>query len=321
MEDTMKLISEAISTPQKNSLYVKTENHNTIKSIVKSKMFFPVFLSGLSGNGKTLSVQQVCAELDRKLVRVNITSETDEDDLIGGFRLVNGETVWFDGPVVKAMKEGAILLLDEVDLGTNKILCLQGVLEGNGIFIKKIGETVLPAEGFNVIATANTKGQGDDTGRYSGTNFLNEAFLERFPVWLDQEYPTTKLEKKILENAVKVFGIADIERYGNVIEALVAWSDQIRKAYIEEAYTELITTRRLVHIIQALQITKDPVAAINLCLSKFSKETQESFLIVFDQFYLPFEESSDENVLGEFENAMQLKKDTDTGDIEKWITD
>ena len=185
--------------PQKDPNYVPFGNFSDVKRIINSNMFYPTFVTGLSGNGKTLSVEQACAQLGRELIRVNITIETDEDDLVGGFRLVDGATVWHNGPVVEALERGAILLLDEVDLASNKILCLQSILEGKGVFLKKIGRVVRPAVGFNVIATANTKGKGSEDGRFIGTNVLNEAFLERFALTFEQEYPVPSIEKKILD--------------------------------------------------------------------------------------------------------------------------
>merc|ERR1712196_165878 len=194
---------------------------------LESKLFYPIFITGLSGNGKTFGVEQACAQLNRELIRVNITIETDEDDLIGGFRLVDGETVWHNGPVIEALERGAVLLLDEIDLASNKILCLQSILEGKGVFLKKIGRRVDPASGFNVIATANTKGKGSDDGRFIGTNVLNEAFLERFPVTFEQSYPAPASEAKILSKISNSLGIDD----DNFISRLVDWADIIRKTF------------------------------------------------------------------------------------------
>ena len=210
--------------PQKDDSFVRFGNFSDIKKIIQSRLFYPTFITGLSGNGKTFSVEQACAQLGRELIRVNITIETDEDDLIGGFRLVNGETVWHNGPVIEALERGAILLLDEIDLASNKILCLQSVLEGKGLFLKKIGKVVQPSSGFNVIATANTKGKGSDDGRFIGTNVLNEAFLERFPVTFEQEYPTASIETKILN---KICDDADF------CKRLADWADIIRKTFYD----------------------------------------------------------------------------------------
>ena len=263
--------------PEKFSGYVSWGNFNTVKDVIKSGIFYPMFITGLSGNGKTLMVKEVCAKLKREFIRANITVETDEDDLIGGFRLLNGETVWHDGPVVTAMKRGAVLLLDEIDLASNKIMALQPVLEGSSIYLKKIGKWVHPAEGFTVIATANTKGQGSDDGRFIGTNVLNEAFLERFPVTIEQSYPTAKMETKILDNELGKHGIEDAEFSSN----LVKWADVIRKTFYEGGVDEIISTRRLVHIVGAYSIFKDKPKAIELTVNRFDAETKDSFLDLY----------------------------------------
>ena len=265
--------------PEKFLGYVPWGNFNTVKDVVKSNIFYPMFITGLSGNGKTLMVKEVCAKLKREFIRANITVETDEDDLIGGFRLLNGETVWHDGPVVTAMKRGAVLLLDEIDLASNKIMALQPVLEGSSIYLKKIGKWVHPAEGFTVIATANTKGQGSDDGRFIGTNVLNEAFLERFPVTIEQSYPTAKMETKILDNELGKHGIEDAEFSTN----LVKWADVIRKTFYEGGVDEIISTRRLVHIVGAFSIFKDKSKAIELTVNRFDIETKESFLDLYSK--------------------------------------
>ena len=265
--------------PEKDDTFIKFGNFTDIKNIIKSKLFYPTFVTGLSGNGKTFSVEQACAQLKRELIRVNITIETDEDDLIGGFRLVDGATVWHDGPVIQALNRGAILLLDEVDLASNKILCLQSILEGNGVFLKKIGKFVKPARGFNVIATANTKGKGSDDGRFIGTNVLNEAFLERFPVTFEQEYPTPKTEEKILIGISATVGCHD-EQF---CKRLVDWADIIRKTFYDGGIEEIISTRRLTHIIRAYSIFGDKLKAIKLCLNRFDDETKQSFLELYDK--------------------------------------
>ena len=265
--------------PEKFVGYVPWGNFNTVKDVIKSKIFYPLFITGLSGNGKTLMVQEVCARLNREYVRANITIETDEDDLIGGFRLLNGETVWHDGPVVTAMKRGALLLLDEIDLASNKIMCLQPVLEGSSIYIKKIGKWVHPENGFNVIATANTKGQGSDDGRFIGTNIMNESFLERFPVTIEQSYPTSKMEEKILNNEFAKHDKVENEFSGN----LVKWADVIRKTFYEGGVDEIISTRRLVHIVNAFAIFEDKMKAISMCISRFDSETKESFLDLYSK--------------------------------------
>ena len=263
--------------PAKHSGYVTWGNFNTVRDVLKSRPFYPMFITGLSGNGKTLMVQENCARLKREFVRANITIETDEDDLIGGFRLLNGETVWHDGPVITAMKRGAVLLLDEIDLASNKIMCLQPVLEGSSIYIKKIGKWVHPADGFTVIATANTKGQGSDDGRFIGTNVLNEAFLERFPITLEQSYPGNKMEEKILTNEFSKSDKTEPELVTN----LVRWADVIRKTFSEGGCDEIISTRRLVHIVNAYNIFNDKMTAIQLTVNRFDDETKESFLDLF----------------------------------------
>ena len=265
--------------PDKDPNYVPFGNFTDVKKIIQSSMFYPTFITGLSGNGKTLSVEQACAAAGRELIRVNITIETDEDDLIGGFRLVNGETVWHNGPVVEALERGSILLLDEVDLASNKILCLQSVLEGKGVFLKKIGKYVRRAPGFNVIATANTKGKGSDDGRFIGTNVLNEAFLERFALTFEQEYPTVKIEQKILEKASSSLGVLDEDFCQN----LANWADIIRKTFRDGGIDEIISTRRLVHIVRAFAIWNDRLKAIKVCVNRFDEETKQSFLELYDK--------------------------------------
>lgn len=263
---------EANYIPEKDDSYVQFGNFQSIKKVIQSHQFYPIFVTGLSGNGKTFSVEQACAAAKRELIRVNITIETDEDDLIGGFRLVDGDTVWHNGPVIEALERGAVLLLDEIDLASNKILCLQSVLEGKGIFLKKIGRYVRPAAGFTVIATANTKGKGSDDGRFVGTNILNEAFLERFPVTFEQEYPSATVETKILQNA----GADD-----QFAENLVKWAGVIRKTFFDGGVDEVITTRRLVHIVQAYQIFGDRLDAITKCVNRFDDDTKQSFLDLY----------------------------------------
>lgn len=266
--------NEYSNVPEAVETYVPFGYFKDIHNVIKSKQFYPIFITGLSGNGKTMMVEQACAKAKRDLYRVNITIETDEDDLLGGFRLVNGETVWFDGPVVEAMKSGSVLLLDEVDLGSTKLMCLQPVLEGNGVFLKKINEWVKPADGFNIIATANTKGKGDDTGNFIGTGILNEAFLERFPITIEQSYPSVANEKKIMYKMFDKFGVDD----NDFANKLVDWADLTRKAYAEESVESLITTRRLVHIAQAYSIFSDKMTAIEMCVSRFDDITKEVFL-------------------------------------------
>lgn len=258
--------------PQKQESYVPFGNFPDVYKVIKSRLFYPVFITGLSGNGKTLSVEQACAKAGRELIRVNITIETDEDDLLGGFRLANGDTVWHNGPVIEALERGAVLLLDELDLASNKILCLQSVLEGKGVFLKKIGRYVNPTDGFTVIATANTKGKGSDDGRFIGTNVLNEAFLERFPITFEQSYPSVVTETKILLN------------YGcnaDFADKLVKWANAIRKTFYDGGVDELITTRRLVHISQAFNIFDDRLKAVTNCINRFDDDTKQSFLDLY----------------------------------------
>ena len=280
--------------PEKDDTFVKFGNFADLKKIIQSNLFYPTFITGLSGNGKTFSVEQACAQLGRELIRVNITIETDEDDLIGGFRLVDGNTAWHNGPVIEALERGAILLLDEIDLASNKILCLQSILEGKGVFLKKIGKYVRPASGFNVFATANTKGKGSDDGRFIGTNVLNEAFLERFPVTLEQEYPTPATEQKILEGIALDLGVED----RTFCKQLVNWSDIIRKTFYDGGIEEIISTRRLVHIIRAYSIFNDKAKAIQVCINRFDDETKQAFLELYDKidvnFELPKEETETE---------------------------
>ena len=277
--------------PETDDTFVKFGPFTDIKTILKTKQFYPTFITGLSGNGKTFGVEQACAQLKRELIRVNITIETDEDDLIGGFRLIDGNTVWHNGPVTEALERGAVLLLDEIDLASNKILCLQPVLEGKGIFLKKIGKFVQPANGFNVVATANTKGKGSDDGRFIGTNVLNEAFLERFPVTYEQDYPSPKIEQRILGGIAAQLGVTDT----NFIKRLVDWGDIIRKTFYDGGIEEIISTRRLVHIVRAFSIFKDKAKSIQVCVNRFDDETKQAFLELYDKvdadFQLPNQES------------------------------
>ena len=266
--------------PEKDPVFVPWGSFKDIKKIVSSKMFYPIFVTGLSGNGKTMNVSQACAATNRECIRVNITIETDEDDLLGGYRLQDGQTVWQNGPVVEAMERGALLLLDEIDLASNKIMCLQPILEGNGVFLKKINRFVKPAKGFNVIATANTKGQGSDDGKFIGTNILNEAFLERFPITIEQAYPTNKIETKILLNVMSDKGLSSAVD-SEFASSLVTWADIIRKTYYEGGVDELISTRRLVHIVEAFSIFKNKMKAIEMCTNRFDLDTKTSFLDLY----------------------------------------
>ena len=268
--------------PTKDPVFVPWGYFKDIKSIVSSKQFYPIFITGLSGNGKTMNVSQACAQAKRECIRVNITIETDEDDLLGGYRLQEGQTVWQNGPVIEAMERGAILLLDEIDLASNKIMCLQPILEGNGVFLKKINKFVKPAPGFNVIATANTKGQGSEDGKFIGTNILNEAFLERFPITVEQSYPTNKIESKILTNVMSEKGLTkkdDIKFADN----LITWADIIRKTFYEGGVDEIISTRRLVHIVEAYTIFKNKMKAIEMCTNRFDVDTKTSFMDLYSK--------------------------------------
>ena len=263
----------ATLVPPRFDGYVAWGHFSDVEKIVRSKRFYPIYVTGLSGNGKTLMIEQVCAKLGRECYRVNITRQTDEDDLLGGFRLINGETVWCDGPVVSAMKNGGVLLLDEIDLGSANLMCLQPVLEGKGVFLKKIGQWVTPAAGFTGFATANTKGKGSDDGRFVGTGVMNEAMLDRFPVTLEQPYPTRSTERKILAKA----GCDDAD----FADHLTQWSEIIRKSFYEGAVDEIVSTRRLVDIVKAWTIFGDKEKAIAMCLARFDDDTRDGFLSLY----------------------------------------
>ena len=263
--------------PARDKDFVNFGNFADVKNIITSKRFYPVFITGLSGNGKTLAVTQACAVAKREMIRVNVTIETDEDDLVGGYRLRDGSTVWQNGPVIEAMERGAILLLDEIDLASNKIMCLQPILEGSGIYVKKINKYVKPKYGFNVIATANTKGQGSEDGKFIGTNVLNEAFLERFPVTFEQQYPAAKTEEKIVAIKLKSAGKTDQKFAHN----LVTWADVIRKTYDDGGVDEIISTRRLVHIAEAYGIFKNKMKAVSVCTNRFDEDTKNSFVELY----------------------------------------
>ena len=271
MDDNVKIV------PEKMSNYVPFGHFKDVKNIIKSKIFFPVFITGLSGNGKTLMIEQTCAQLKRELYRVNITIETDEDDLMGGHTLVNGNIIFREGPVIKAMRKGAVLLLDEVDLGSNKLMCLQSVLEGKGYLIKKTGEWVTPKQGFTILATANTKGQGSEDGKFIGTQIMNEAMLERFAITMQQEYPPVTTERKILSKEMELTGEVDEE----FVTKLVDWADIIRKTFYEGAIDDVVTTRRLVHIVNAYRMFGDKLKSIQMCISRFDEDTRNSILDLY----------------------------------------
>ena len=297
--------------PTKDPVFVPWGHFKDIKSIVSSKQFYPIFITGLSGNGKTMNVSQACAQTKRECIRVNITIETDEDDLLGGYRLQDGQTVWQNGPVIEAMERGALLLLDEIDLASNKVMCLQPILEGNGVFLKKINKFVKPADGFNVIATANTKGQGSDDGKFIGTNILNEAFLERFPITVEQAYPTNKIETKILNNVMTQKGLTkkDDEKFA---DNLVTWADIIRKTFYEGGIDEIISTRRLVHIVEAFSIFKNKMKAIELCTNRFELDTKTSFL----DLYTKVDDGKDISTWGNPVEEEMNSDDSEDGNID-----
>lgn len=280
--EIQSIVSEHRFVPEADKTFVAWGEYSNIVEIIQSQMFYPAYIFGLSGNGKTKMIEQACAKLSREYIRVQITPETDEDDLIGGFRLVNGETVFAKGPVLKAMENGAILLLDEIDRATNKIMCLQGILEGAPYLVKKTGQVVRPAAGFNIFATANTQGRGSVDGRFSGASILDEAFLERFTIAVEQEYPSIAIEKRIVINHMKHYGkVTEAEQ--NFADKLVRWSSIIRKTYLEEGIDDLVSTRRLCHIVQTYAIFKDEEKAIKMCITRFDSETREAFLDLYSK--------------------------------------
>lgn len=279
--------------PERDSNFVSFGNFADIKKVISSGIFYPVFITGLSGNGKTMAVEQACAQLKRELIRFNVTVETDSDDLIGGFRLQNGDTVWHNGPVVEAMERGAVLLLDECDLASNKIMVLQSVLEGKPLFLKKIGKVIHPKAGFNIIATANTKGKGSDDGRFIGTNVLNEAFLERFSVTFEQQYPTTSVEIKILTKLAKSINLSEEDDF---IRRLVNWSDAIRKTFFDGGIDEVISTRRLIHLLKAYSIFGNKQKAIKYTIARFDEEIKSSFMELYEKIDEDFVITSTEEV-------------------------
>jgi len=301
LEDNVKIV------PEKMTNYVPFGHFKDVKNIIKSKIFFPVFVTGLSGNGKTLMIEQVCAQLKRELYRVNITIETDEDDLMGGHTLVNGNIEFREGPVIKAMRKGAVLLLDEVDLGSNKLMCLQSVLEGKGYLIKKTGEWVTPKEGFTILATANTKGQGSEDGKFIGTQIMNEAMLERFAITMQQEYPPVTTERKILEKEMALTGEVDTE----FTTKLVDWADIIRKTYYEGAIDDVITTRRLVHIVNAFRMFDDKLKSIEMCISRFDEETRAAVLDLYTKV--------DEGVSLNDENPLDESETSEYNDTDEYV--
>lgn len=289
------IVNEEKTFASVDPTFVPWGAYSDVVKVVKSEMFYPIYVSGLSGNGKTFMVEQACAKEGREFIRVQINPETDEDDLIGGFRLINGETVFSKGPVLKAMENGAILLLDEIDRATNKIMCLQGILEGKPVLVKKTGEVVKPTNGFNVIATANTKGKGSDDGRFTAASIIDDAFLERFTISIDQAFPSVSVEKKIVNNHMKKFGEVDKDFADN----LVGWADIIRKTFYDDGVDEVISTRRLCHIAQTFSIFKDKMKSIDLCISRFDDDTKAAFLDLYSKVDAGIETITDEDYNGE----------------------
>ena len=285
------IVNDETTFASKDDTFVPWGAFHDIVKIVKSGMFYPTYISGLSGNGKTFMVEQACAKLGKEFIRVQINPETDEDDLLGGFRLINGETVFAKGPVLKAMENGAVLLLDEIDRATNKIMCLQGILEGKPVLVKKTGEVVKPAPGFNVIATANTKGKGSEDGRFTAASIIDEAFLERFTISVDQTFPSVGIEKKIVLKHMDKFGIMDDDFAQN----LVTWADIIRKTFFDDGVDEVISTRRLCHIVQTFSIFNNKQKAIDLCIARFDEDTKEAFLDLYSKVDSGVEIVTDEN--------------------------
>ena len=273
--------SDEVFIPKADPTFVKWGYFSDVLKIIKSNMFYPMYVAGLSGNGKTMMIEQACAAAKREYVRVQITPETDEDDLIGGFRLLDGETVFAKGPVIKAMEQGAILLIDEIDRGSNKLMALQGVLEGKPVLIKKTGEVIEPAPGFNVIGTANTKGQGDDAGRFISASIIDEAFLERFTITLEQPYPSAAVEKRIINNHFDKFGAYDKE--SDFTDKLVNWAQAIRKTFLDGGVDEIVSTRRLCHIAQTFSIFGDRMKAIELCVNRFDVDTRSGFMDLYSK--------------------------------------
>lgn len=273
------IIDDTAHVPASDEHFVRWGNYKDVEKIIKSREFYPTFITGLSGNGKTMMVEQACAKLKREYIRVQITPETDEDDLIGGFRLLNGDTVFNKGPVIKAMERGAVLLIDEIDRGSNKIMCLQGVLEGKPVMIKKTGQVIKPAKGFNVVATANTKGQGSEDGRFVSATIIDEAFLERFIITVEQPYPNVSTERKIIDKHMEKYGCSD----KSFTETLVTWAETIRKTFEDGGVDETISTRRICHIVQTYSIFDDRQKAIELCVNRFDEDTKEAFIDLYSK--------------------------------------
>ena len=298
VESTMDMstyFNPAELIPKKDPLFVAHGHFSDLVKVLSSKKFYPVFETGESGTGKTYMTEQACAKLKREFIRVNVTIETDEDDLLGHYALIDGNTVWQDGPVVIAMERGAVLLLDEIDLASNKVMCLQPILEGKGVYLKKVNRMVRPAPGFTVVATANTKGKGSEDGRFVFTNILNEAFLERFPITMEVGYPSVVTEKKIVNKVLGSLGVSDTD----FAEKLVNWADVIRKTFYDGGIDEVIATRRLVHIANAFAIFGDRMKSIEMCVNRFDEDTKTSFLDLYSKIdaevSLSPEESTEES--------------------------
>jgi MoxR-like ATPase len=301
----MKNVIEKIAlVPSVDKTYVKYGYHKTVKQILETGMFCPIYIAGLSGNGKTIMVTQICAETKRKLIRVNISIETDEDDLVGGYTLENGNMVYRDGPAIIAMREGAVLLLDEVDRGSNKLMCLQSILEGGSFYNKKTGETITPVQGFNVVATANTKGDlSENEDKYISAQLLDDAFVERFAITIDQKFGSVANERKILLNNMKAYGCTDEEFADNLIK----WADLVRKSYNNGVLTDVISTRRLTHIVRAFSIFKDKFTAIELCVSRYNSHTKSALIdlyrVIDASFSIPVSEEEQAEVVSVVEAA------------------
>jgi len=291
MQPKLEVIIDNL-VPRLDATYVPFGFYTDLIKVLKAEAFYPTFISGLSGNGKTTMIEQACAKLKRECLRVNISVETDEDDLIGGNTLVDGNVVYREGPVLTAMKRGAILILDEIDRGSNKLMCIQAILEGKPYFNKKTGETVFPAKGFNVVATANTKGRGSDDGKFISAQILDDAFLERFAITVEQEYPSAKVEKKIVMNKMEKAGAVDEEFADN----LVTWAEIIRKTFYDGGIDDLISTRRLEHIVNAFAMFKSRQKAVELCVNRFDADTKSAFLDLYSKVDAKIDTGPTDNV-------------------------
>lgn len=274
-----------VEVPKVQDNFVPFGYYEDLKQILATKQFFPLYLYGLSGVGKTKFVIQACAELDYPLVRVNLTDNTTEDHLIGGFRLINGETVFYKGPVIQAMEAGAVLLLDEGDQAPPTVnMCLQAILEGDGYLIKQTGEKVKPKPGFTIILAANTKGKGDETGIFIGAQIQNEANLDRYLITFEHEYPPEKIERKIILNEFKLNGLDPKDGFHEqLVAVLVKWANNIRKGTTNGVNMETMSTRRLVHFAKTFSIFKHKTKTLKLVLSRFDVETKNSWNDLFSK--------------------------------------